>query len=86
MVDAGVVGQHEAAHLVGSLHERTLLAQGYLNRSRAPVDEIRKLLLPHSLQRLVDLGGVHFALDYVQDRHVFPLLGWRTHHDVVRMQ
>ena len=86
MVDAGVVGQHESADLVGGLDVGALLAEGDLDGGRPPVDEVCQFLLPDPLQGLVHLGRVHLPLDYVQDRHVLPLLGRGAHHYVGRVQ
>ena len=85
-MDAGVVGQHQPAHLVGRLDVGALLAEGDLDRGRPPVYEVGQLLLPDPLQGLVHLGRVHLPLDYVQDRHVLSLLGGGAHHDIGGVQ
>lgn len=85
-MDAGVVGQHEAADLVRSLHVRTFLAKRDLDRRWPPIYEVSQLFLPDSLQRLVDLCGIDFSLDDVEYGHVLSLFGGRADHDVVGMQ
>lgn len=40
MVYTGVVSQHESTDFVGSLYVGALLAKGYLDRGRTPLDEV----------------------------------------------
>jgi hypothetical protein len=78
-----MVGKHQPADFVGGLDVWTFLAEGHLNGSWSPVDEVCHFPLPDSLERLVDLGGVHVSLDDVQNGHVFSLSGGSTDHDIL---
>jgi len=49
LADCGVVGHHEAIHLVGMLDVGALSRQGDLDARRAPLHELRQLPFPYSL-------------------------------------
>lgn len=49
MIDAGVVRHHQPTHFVGRLYVRAFFAEGHLDGSWAPVDEIGHFVLPNPL-------------------------------------
>ena len=60
-----------------------------LNAGRSPRDEVGQFPLPDSLQALVDLGGVNFALydvEYGYEAVVVGPLPARVNHHVLRLQ
>ncbi len=74
------------SHLVGGLHVRALSGERHLDAGGPPGDEVDQLALPYPLQGLVHLGGVHGALNDVQDGDVAALARVRRHHDVLRLR
>lgn len=86
MMNACVVGKHQATHFIGSFHIRAFFTESYLNRGWSPVYEIRQFFFSDSLKRLVDLGGVNLTLDNVKDGHVLSSFCWSTHHNVIWVQ
>lgn len=86
IANACVVCKHKPADLVRGFNIGTFFAQSHLDRCWSPINEIGQFLLPHPLQRFVDLGGIDIPLDDVQNGHILPFLGGRADHDVGGMQ
>jgi hypothetical protein len=71
--NARVVGQHQPAHAVCHGDVRTPLGQGDLDAGRAPGNKSGQPALADAQQTLVHVGGVHLALDDVEDGDVAAL-------------
>ncbi len=71
---------------MGGCHIRRLLSQGYLNAGWAPVYKIAQLALSDSLKRFVNLSGVDFSLNDIQNTDVRSLLHLHISQDVFRLE
>ena len=87
--DTRVVGQHQSRHSMIGLDVRTGSGQGHLEVGWTPRNKLCEFLLPDSLQRLVNVCGIHFSLDDVQDRDVDVMVGLirpSGHHHVLGLE
>mmetsp|Transcript_45793 Transcript_45793/g.33518 ORF Transcript_45793/g.33518 Transcript_45793/m.33518 type:complete len:219 (-) Transcript_45793:274-930(-) len=69
-----------------SFYIRAFLRKRDLDRSRPPRNEVSKFPLPDPLKGLVDLSGVYFSLDDVEDRDVSSLFDAGGHNDVLGLE
>ena len=84
--DARMIRKHHSRHLVRRLDVRTALRQGHLDAGRAPWDEVGQLSLSDSLQRLMHLRWIDFALNDVEYRYVSTFFNGSRHQDVLSLQ
>ena len=81
--DARVIGKHHAAYFVLSRNIWTFLGEGYLDGGWSPRDEVGQFTLSYTLQRLVDLSGIHITLDDVENGNIAAFLHTRVYQDVL---
>lgn len=84
-----MIGEHEPAHAMCGLNVWGLPRQRNLDRRWTPGNKLRQLPLSDSLQTLVHLRRVHFALYDVQNGDIAVTLHavhWRGNHHVLGLK
>lgn len=89
--DGRVIGQHQSAHTVGRLDVGAFPGECNLDGGWPPLDEVGQSPLADALQGVVHLGGVHVALNDVEDGYVLAVAGFLApcmgaDHDILGLE